>query len=102
MPSSPAEASTGGDDKTSLPWNAIPRFVPGTTDVTEYGKNLEFLASIWPKEHLPALAPRIALLCEGTAFKKLARLSPDKLNRIGLFSRRPGPGHQSLQLLEGV
>ena len=79
MPSSPAEASTGGEDKTNLPWNAILSFVPGTTDVTEYGKKLEFLASIWPKEHLPALAPRVALLCEGTAFKKLARLSPDKL-----------------------
>ena len=79
MPSSPAEASTGGDDKTNLPRNAIPRFVPGTTDVTEYGKTLEFLASIWPEEHVRALAPRVALLCEGTAFKKIARLSPDKL-----------------------
>ena len=62
-----------------LPWAAIPKFIPGSTDVTEYSRKMEFLAAMWPKEHLPLLAPRAALLCEGTAFKKLASLPPSKL-----------------------
>ncbi|OLP95093.1 hypothetical protein AK812_SmicGene22813 [Symbiodinium microadriaticum] len=68
-----------GDDRTSLPWAAIPRYVPGVTDTTEYGKKLKFLAEVWPKEHLSSLAPRVALLCEGSAFKKIARLDAAKL-----------------------
>ena len=34
---------------------------------------------MWPKEHLPLLGPRVALSVEGTAFRKVARLNPDKL-----------------------
>ncbi|CAE7257045.1 RE1 [Symbiodinium sp. CCMP2592] len=62
-----------------LPWQAIPRFIPGTTDVTEYSKKLQFLAAMWPKEHLSLLAPRAALMCEGTAFKKVASLDAEFL-----------------------
>jgi hypothetical protein len=40
---------------------------------------MQFLAEMWPKEQLALLAPRAALLCEGTAFKKIARLSAEKL-----------------------
>ena len=69
------EGSTG----FQLPWAAIPKFIPGTTDVTEYSRKLEFLAAMWPKEHLSLLAPRAALQVEGTAFKKIANLPADKL-----------------------
>ena len=34
---------------------------------------------MWPEEYLSLLAPRAALLVEGTAFRKVARLSPEKL-----------------------
>ncbi|OLP92397.1 hypothetical protein AK812_SmicGene25814 [Symbiodinium microadriaticum] len=79
-PAATPETSAGaGDDRTSLPWAAIPRYVPGVTDTTEYGKKLKFLAEVWPKEHLSSLAPRVALLCEGSAFKKIARLDAAKL-----------------------
>ena len=66
-------------DEKGVPWAAIPRFIPGTTDLTEYSRKLELLASMWPKEFMPQLATRAALLCEGTAFKKVARLDPTKL-----------------------
>ena len=72
---SAAEGSTG----YQLPWAAIPKFIPGTTDVTEYSRKLEFLAAMWPKEHLSLLAPRAALQVEGTASKKIANLPPAKL-----------------------
>ncbi|OLP75684.1 hypothetical protein AK812_SmicGene44480 [Symbiodinium microadriaticum] len=83
--SSPSEpgAMPGGGAETSgsiqLPWQAIPRFIPGTTDVTEYSGKLKFLAAMWPKEHLALLAPRAALLTEGTAFKKVAKIDAEKL-----------------------
>ena len=62
-----------------LPWNQIPRFIPGTTNVQEYTAKLRFLASMWPSTHLDQLAPRAALMVEGTAFRKVARIPPSKL-----------------------
>ncbi|OLQ10428.1 hypothetical protein AK812_SmicGene5836 [Symbiodinium microadriaticum] len=76
-PSGSGGAST--EANYQLPWTAIPRFIPGTTDVTEYAKKLQFLAAMWPKESIALLAPRAALLCEGTAFKKVSSLPADKL-----------------------
>ncbi|CAE7708982.1 GIP [Symbiodinium sp. CCMP2592] len=79
QPSSQPEAGASTDEKSTLPWAAIPRYVPGVTDTTEYAKKLKFLSEVWPKEHLSALGPRVALLCEGTAFKKISRLDAAKL-----------------------
>ena len=62
-----------------LPWASIPKFTPGVTNVQEYAQKLKFLAAMWPVESLPLLAPRAALLVEGTAFRKIARLDPAKL-----------------------
>ena len=62
-----------------LPWSSIPKFVPGSTNVQEYVQKLKFLSAMWPEEYLSLLAPRAALLVEGTAFRKVARLSPEKL-----------------------
>ena len=64
---------------TQLPWSQIPKFVPGTTNVQEYTQKLKFLAALWPTDFLDQLAPRAALLVEGTAFKKIARIPPQKL-----------------------
>eukprot|EP00434_Breviolum_minutum_P029259 symbB.v1.2.025879.t1/scaffold2545.1/size76554/2 len=62
-----------------LPWNQIPRFIPGTTNVQEYSAKMKFLASMWPSTHLDQLAPRAALMVEGTAFRKVSRIPPQKL-----------------------
>ncbi|CAE7543034.1 unnamed protein product, partial [Symbiodinium microadriaticum] len=62
--------STSEAQGYQLPWTAIPKFIPGSTDVTEYSKKLQFLAAMWPKDSIALLAPRAALLCEGSAFKK--------------------------------
>ena len=56
-----APSSSGADSSFQLPWNAIPRFTPGTTDVTEYSKKLQFLAAMWPKESIALLAPPSSL-----------------------------------------
>ena len=78
-PPAAAGPTTGESGAFQLPWTAIPRCSPGVTDVTEYSSKLQFLAAMWPQEHLHLLAPRAALLCEGTAFKKVSKLSADKL-----------------------
>ena len=65
----------GSQPGSSLPWQLIPSFDPGETDLTEYSRKLEFLAGIWPAEHLSQLAPRAALQCKGSAFQKVVRLS---------------------------
>ena len=72
-----ASAGTGGN--SFLPWHLIPAFKPGETDINEYTRRIEFLANIWPPEHLPLLAPRACMLCEGSAFAKVVRLNPEKL-----------------------
>ena len=77
MPESTAEASGAGN--SFLPWHLIPVFKPGLTDLTEYSRKLQFLAQMWPQEHLSQLAPRAALLCEGSAFQKLVRIDATKL-----------------------
>lgn len=74
---SPGETPSG--PASHLPWNLIPSFDPGVTDLQEYGRKLEFLAGIWPSEHLAQLAPRAALQCRGSAFHKVVRIPPEKL-----------------------
>ena len=78
----PDDPDLGGSQSAVVPqppWQSIPRFIPGTTNVQEYTQKLKFLAAMWPTEHLAQLAPRAALLVEGTAFRKVARLPPEKL-----------------------
>ena len=72
-------AAGGQTGSNQLPWHLIPPFKPGDTDINDYTRRLEFLANIWPVEHLAQLAPRACLLCEGTAFQKVVRLEPSKL-----------------------
>ena len=76
-----APASTGQSTGSAshLPWHLIPQFVPGETDLADYTRRLEFLAGIWPPEHLSQLAPRAALQCQGSAFQKIVRLKPEQL-----------------------
>ena len=74
--------STGG--LSHLPWTQIPLFRPGETDIHEYSRKLEFLAGLWPAEHLSLLAPRAAMLCEGSAFQRVMRVEAAKLKANSL------------------
>ena len=74
-----SSAAGAGSGNSFLPWHLIPAFKPGVTDLTEYSRKMQFLAQMWPQEHLSQLAPRAALLCEGSAFQKLIRIDAAKL-----------------------
>eukprot|EP00435_Cladocopium_sp_Y103_P052633 s419_g16.t1 len=78
-PGEESAQAVGAGPLTAVPWNQIPRFVPGETDVQVYARKLEFLKALWPKEHIEHLGPRAALLVEGIAFQKVSRLDPAKL-----------------------
>ena len=74
VPDDPVDGpATSTISTTQLPWTAIPRFVPGTTNVQEY------VAAMWPAEHLDLLAPRAALLVEGSAFSTISKIDASKL-----------------------
>ena len=75
----PTVPGTPNASLSHLPWTMIPSFRPGETDINEYTKKLEFLASLWPPEHLSHLAPRAAMMCEGSSFKRVMRLDAAKL-----------------------
>ena len=75
----PSVPGTPNASLSHLPWTMIPTFRPGETDINEYTKKLEFLASLWPPEHLSHLAPRAAMMCEGSSFKRVMRLDAAKL-----------------------
>ena len=82
MAADPNGSSGGGNSALShLPWQQIPRFVPGTTKVHEYVQRLKFLKELWPEEQIHLLGPRAALQVEGSAFQKVSRLAPDKLRQ---------------------
>ena len=76
-----ASSANGGNGGTNsyLPYHLIPQFKPGETDINDYSRRLQFLAELWPKEQLGQLAPRAAMMCEGTAFQKAIRIDPAKL-----------------------
>ena len=74
-----AGSSGGAFPSSSLPWHQIPKFEPGVTEMRTYSRKLEFLRNLWPQEHIQHLAPRAALMVEGVAFQKVARLDTDKL-----------------------
>ena len=83
-PASPAEAAGASTLPASqLPWQQIPGFNPQETDIQVYSRKLQFLKAIWPPEHVSQLAPRAALMMEGVAFQKVARLDPAILRSEG-------------------
>eukprot|EP00435_Cladocopium_sp_Y103_P001047 s2611_g1.t1 len=77
-PSTSTSGTTSGG-LSHLPWTQIPVFRPGETDIHEYSRKLEFIAGLWPSEHLSLLAPRAAMMCEGSAFQRVMRVEPSKL-----------------------
>ncbi|OLP86806.1 hypothetical protein AK812_SmicGene32044 [Symbiodinium microadriaticum] len=82
-------ASTGDEGPTAaggsaagyghLPWQQIPKFVPGTTNLDDYTQRLKFLKELWPVDSIQHLGPRAALQVEGSAFQKISRIAPEKL-----------------------
>ena len=67
------------DDKGSGIWSLLPSFDPSTDNAREYLAKVKFLDGICPKKDRPMLAPRLAMLCKGTAWHQVRALAPELL-----------------------
>ena len=69
----------GSEDKAATIWNLLPSFDPGQDDIKEYIAKVKFLDGICPKKDRGMLAPRLAMLCKGTAWHQVRTIEPDAL-----------------------
>ena len=60
-------------------WALLPSFDPAVDDIREYVEKVKFLQGICPKNQRGMLAPRLAMLCKGTAWGQVKRIDPAKL-----------------------
>ena len=60
-------------------WTLLPSFDPAVDNVREYVEKVKFLDAICPEKDRPMLAPRLAMLCKGTAWGQVKALEPSKL-----------------------
>lgn len=102
MPEEEAQAAGSGGTygNATLPWNQIPSFEPRVTDMGVYSRKLSFLRHIWPAESVEHLAPRAALLVNGTAFQKVAWTQPSSRPRMASSSYDPPEGLRFRRQLE--
>ena len=70
---------SANDDRGAGIWNLLPSFDPSTDNAREYIAKVRFLDGICPKKDRPMLAPRLAMLCKGTAWHQVRALSPSLL-----------------------
>ena len=61
--------------KSSAIWTLLPSFDPSQDDIKEYVGKVKFVDGICPN----MLAPRLAMLCKGTAWHQVRTISADKL-----------------------
>ena len=71
--------SGSSDDKTQGIWSLLPSFDPGTDNIREYIEKVKFIDGICPEKDRPMLAPRLAMLCRGTAWGQVKSISAEKL-----------------------
>eukprot|EP00435_Cladocopium_sp_Y103_P045775 s379_g13.t1 len=74
-----ATAAEISEDKGSHIWTLLPTFDPASDNVKEYIEKVKFIDSICPKKDRPMLAPRLAMLCRGTAWGQVKNLPPGTL-----------------------
>ena len=70
-------ATGSNDEKGSSLWSQLPSFDPSVDDVREFMQKARFLHTLFPGKK--NLAPRLAMLCKGTACSQVRHLDPTKL-----------------------
>ena len=69
----------GSEEKSSAIWTLLPSFDPSQDDIKEYVAKVKFVDGICPKKDRNMLAPRLAMLCKGTAWHQVRTINADKL-----------------------
>ena len=76
---SEGSATASTDDRGNSIWTLLPSFDPGSDDPREYRDKVLFLHGICPQKDKAMLAPRLAMLCKGTAWSQVKNIEPSKL-----------------------
>ena len=74
-----AASSGSTDDKGSGLWGQLPSFDPTEDDYREYAQKVKFLHAVFPEKDKSLLAPRLAMLCKGTAWSQVKMIEAGKL-----------------------
>ena len=94
--------AAGTDEKSNAIWNLLPTFDPGQDDVKEYIAKVKFISGICPKKDRPMLAPRLAMMCKGTAWHQVRNIKPELLthpeNGIKTFLQALSAWEESAEL----
>ena len=72
-------ASSSTEESSRGIWNLLPSFDPAADDPREYKDKVIFLHQVCPAKDRSMLAPRLALLCKGTAWSQVKALDATKL-----------------------
>eukprot|EP00435_Cladocopium_sp_Y103_P025468 s968_g6.t1 len=71
-------AASSDENKNNL-WNLLPSFDPSVDDIREYAQKIRFLHGVCPQGQRGMLAPRLAMLCKGTAWNQVRSIPAAKL-----------------------
>eukprot|EP00435_Cladocopium_sp_Y103_P018863 s1565_g4.t1 len=81
-----APSGAGSDERSNNIWSLLPSFDPAIDNVREYIEKVKFIDGICPERDRPMLAPRLAMLCRGTAWGQVKALEAsaltDKVNGV--------------------
>ena len=67
------------DEPRSSLWGLLPSFDPSEDDAKEYADKVKFLWGVCPQRDRGMLAPRLSLLCKGTAWSQVRAIDPQLL-----------------------
>ena len=76
MDQSEVGTTSGQEEKGGNLWNVLPSFDPAQDDAREYADKARFLHGICPQRDKGMLAPRLAMLCKGTAWMQVKSINP--------------------------
>ena len=79
MPEGEATSSASDEKAGQGLWSLLPSFDPSVDNAKEYSDKVKFLWGICPVKDRSMLAPRLALLCKGTAWSQVKSIDPTKL-----------------------
>ena len=67
-------SSEESDQKGSHLWSLLPSFDPSSDEIKEYVEKVRFLQGICPQADKAMLAPRLSMLCRGTAWQQVRNI----------------------------
>ena len=71
--------SGSSDEKGNSIWSLLPSFDPAVDNVREYVEKVRFIEAVCPDRDKSMLAPRLAMLCKGTAWGQVKALDASSL-----------------------